>query len=403
VLRGAMDATSPQEVAQKLSARGYQPVQVQQGEAAASATSAQQQQQTRAASAAATPGAGGFSFGAPVKPEDLGLFFRQLQSLSHAGFTPSAALADLGPRTANVPIRGAALRMARETAAGASLAGAMAKHPGVFPRHVVGLVEAGEAGGFLPFAFEEAALGAEQDAALKQNGWVIRLLWWQSVWSVLLGQAFFLNLDKMFTSGGGLASFGLVLRSLLFVWIPLGLLCHVLAFAAGWVWRQPGFAPTRDRLVLMLPAAARLARMRALASFTRVLRRLLKSGISAEPAFAGAARAVPNGVLQEQLLRGAAVLRQGEGLDAAIQATGLMGHDPLQLLITGQKTGQWAETLEQVTAYYQEEAANATEAAKSAVKRAAAVITLLSAGYVLVAATYYGYRAIFRFADTFTE
>jgi type II secretory pathway component PulF len=78
-----------------------------------------------------------------------------------------------------------------------------------------------------------------------------------------------------------------------------------------------------------------------------------------------------------------------------------MGDDPLQLLITGQKTGQWMEMLDRVTAYYQEEAARATDAAKSAQKRAGVLITLISMGYVTIAVTAGGYNLMFKFADSF--
>jgi type II secretory pathway component PulF len=65
----------------------------------------------------------------------------------------------------------------------------------------------------------------------------------------------------------------------------------------------------------------------------------------------------PNTVLAERFLAGAAIVRAGRGLDEAVQATGLMGHDPVQLLVTGQKTGQWLEMLDRVTMFYQDEAA----------------------------------------------
>jgi type II secretory pathway component PulF len=325
-----------------------------------------------------------------------------MASLANAGYTPGSALADLGMRTTNPRVRAAAQAMARETAAGGSLAATMARQTAVFPPHVVGLVQAGETGGFLPFAFEEAALGAEQDAALRQNLWVVKLLTWQSVWSVLLAAPLFLNFGRLFSeTNGGVAALGHIVRMILFVAVPVGLLLHGLALLAGWLWRQPGMASLRDRLTLAVPAMARLARMRALASFTRVLRRLLMSGISPAPAFVGASQAVPNGILRDRFLDGAAVVGSGGGLDEAIRATGLMGDDPMNLLITGQKTGQWSEMLEQVTAYYQEEAARATEAAKSAQKRWATMTVIVSMGYVTCALAYYGYKAMFKFVDGF--
>lgn len=395
VLRGAMDAPTAQEVTRRLSERGYRSVQV-----LASSGTAQAQAQMQAVSAdMSAPRPGGLTFGKAVRAEDLGVFFRQLGSLVNAGFTVGAALADLGPRTSHRGLRTAATQMAATTASGASLSGEMAKYPGLFPAHVVGLVHAGETGGFLPFAFEEAALSAEQDTALRQGLWLARFLIWQSIWSVLLFQPLIgsINPENVL---GGLAGYG---RKLLFIAIPVGIGLHLFCALAGWLWRQPMADRLRGRLSLAIPVMARVARMRAMASFTRVLRRLLMAGISPEPAFVGAARSVPNLVLSERLLAGASIVRAGQGIDAAIQATGMMEHDPLQLLVTGQKTGQWIEMLDRVTAYYQEEAARATDAAKSAQKRVGVIVTLVSTGYIMCAATYYLSRIGFEWTESWTE
>src|SRR5262249_42045487 len=144
----------------------------------------------------------------PPRPEDLATFARQMASLLHAGFTPAHALADLGPRTTHRRMSQAAHQMAGAVANGASLAGEMARFPTLFPPHVIGVVAAGEKGGFLPFSFEEAALNAEQDAALKRDMWLTKFLIWQSIWSVLLFQPLFpsLNLENFKASA---ASYGL--------------------------------------------------------------------------------------------------------------------------------------------------------------------------------------------------
>ncbi len=387
ILHGAMDAPSAQEVARRLTERGYQAVQVQGAAAAASASVA-----------AAPVAAGGWAFGRAVSPADLGMFFRQMASLLNAGFTPAAALGDLATRTAQKDLARAARQAADGTARGETISQNLLRFPALFAPHVVGLVGAGETGGFLPFAFEEAALGAEQDAALRQGLWLPKLLIWQAIWSVLLLQPLFpsLNPDNVLA---GFAAFG---RTLLLVCVPLGIGLHALAALAGWWWRQPANRLMRDRLSLRIPVMARVAKMRALAAFTRVLRRLLMAGVSPEPAFVGAARSAPNLALAERFLAGVPILRAGQGLDAAINATGLMDHDPIQLLVTGQKTGQWIEMLDRVTLFYQDEAAKATDAAKSAQKRVGGIVTLISMGYVTIVTTHGLASVGFKWTESWT-
>ena len=410
ILRGAMDAPTAQEVSERLSARGYRHVNVLgngAGTGAAQAMPFSQAQGARpayagaagnAAEAAFAPPAGDNTplFGAVPKPQDIALFFRQMASLAQAGFTPSAALGDLAPRTAHRGLSNAAFAMAQATANGGSFAGAMAQFPVLFAPHIVGLTHAGETGGFLPFVFEEAALGAEQDAALHQGLWFFSFLAWQSLWSVLLTIPIIPCVNPTNLAATGAA----YTKALLFFVLPVGLACHIGAVVLKKMRHQPAFRDKFDILSLKIPVMARLARMRGLAAFTRVLRRLLMAGISPERAYVGAMNAAPNAWVRQRLALGLPVIRAAQGLDAAIAATGLMAHDPLQLLNTGQKTGQAVEMLDQVTSYYQEEAARATQAAKGAQKQAAVVLTLASSGYVLIVVAM-GMSHMFSWVDQF--
>lgn len=394
--QGVVEAANAQEIELRLSERGYRSIRVYMDKPAVSdqrsVASAQQSGKSRQVNQSGnllttnhSPQPTGFTLAPAVPPADLATFFRQMASLLHAGFTPLSALADLGPRTANRRLSRAAQDAGMAAGRGESLAGAFAKHPDVFPPHVVGLFGAGEAGGFLEYACEEAALGAEGDAALRQGLWVTKVLFWQSVVSMLILQPLLNNLKPMIEEG--LDGFIKAGKEFLFVWVPLGIVLYLLCELVGLWWRQPFAVRTRDRISLMIPAMRKLAYTRAVASFTRLLRRLLLSGVSPESAYTAAAQSVPNSVYRDKLLSGVSVLRAGNGLDAALQATGLLEHDPLQLLVTGQRTGQWSEMLDQVTAYYQEQAAKATEDAKAVQKRAAVLVTILSAGYLTVMAT----------------
>lgn len=418
-LRGAMDAATPEDVTQRLTARGYRNVQVLSPSTSAIPNTSQAapaqhltggvRPTTDTPLNAPTPSsrtpAGtlwvGPRLSGSANPEDLAPFFRQMASLIHAGFSVSSALMDLGPRTPHRTLSIAAKGLANATAQGASLAQQMRQYPGLFPAHVVGLVAAGEQGGFLEFSFEEAGLWAEQEVALRQGMGLPRFLTWQAIWSVLLFQPLFPSLmiaDAGFNFAG---SIGKYFKTLLFICLPIGIAIHLFALLLSWWRKQPGARPFFDALSLRLPVAAKFSRMQALAAFTRVLRRLLMAGISPEPAFIGAANAAPNSVLREQLLRGAPLLRAGQGLDAAVQATGLLDADPLNRLITGQRTGQWQEMLEQVTSYYQDEAARAMEGIRSAQRRVGVILTLVSSGYVTIVATHGLATLGFKFTESF--
>ena len=396
VLRGAMEAGSPQDVVRRLNERGYQQVQVL-GAPSGMAMGA------TTAPARPMPGdldarRGAFAFGA-VPTTVLATFFRQMASLVHAGFTVGASLSDLGMRTSHRGLQSAVKSMGAATVNGGSFAGQMAQFPGIFPEHVVGLVRAGETGGFVEFSLAECALWAEQDAALRQGMWLPKILIWNAVWTVLLMQNLFTGIDAKKLMDGTASSMTHALdgygRTLPWL-IALGLALHLICYVVGKMRHQPFAERFVDGLSLRLPVMARLAKMRALAAFTRVLSRLLRSGISPAPAYEAAASSVPNAVLRDRLRLGVPIVRGGQGIDSAIQVTGLMGNDPLQMLVTGQKTGQWIEMLDRVTSYYQDEAVRATENAKAFQKRLGWILTLMVTGYVICAGTYGCYNVMFR-------
>jgi len=392
ILRGAMDAASPQEVQDRLRAKGYARVEIHSPALAPPATLAPPEL-----------GAGGAaSVASAAKAEDLALFCRQMAALLKAGMTPGAALANLAPRTANPTLQAAGLAMGQQVSSGASLAGELARTGGLFPEHVVGLIAAGEVGGFLPFAFEEAALGAEQDAALRQGLWWVRLLIWQSLWSIWLFPPTLLLQASAHFDDVKTPVLAYLRWEALF-WIPFGIALHLVAHFGGKWWSTPAAAPFRDKASLRIPVMAHLHKTRALASFTRVLSKLLSSGVAPTVAYEAAARAVPNSFFRERLLLGVPVVRSAGGIDQAIQATGMMDFDPVQLLITGQHSGQLTEMLDQVTAFYQEEAARATEKARKEQKRWAVLITLVSTGYITILALYGGVKLMRGFLSTFEQ
>jgi type II secretory pathway component PulF len=177
-------------------------------------------------------------------------------------------------------------------------------------------------------------------------------------------------------------------------------LLHLVSHFGGLWWASTTGQGAHDRLALKVPAMAKLAKARALATFTRILRRLLLAGISAPLAYEAAARAVPNSILREKLLASAALVRSGTGMDVAIGQAGLFDNNPINMLITGQKTGQFTEMLDQVTAFYQEEMVRATVGAKNALKRAGIVLTIVSMGYVTIVMAYYLPKLMFQFTES---
>ena len=87
------------------------------------------------------------------RSKDLALFCRQFASILRSGVPMSGALEMMGQQTQNRKLRTAVKEMQGDVAKGVTLAEAMRRHTGVFPRLLVSMADAGEQSGNLEAVF----------------------------------------------------------------------------------------------------------------------------------------------------------------------------------------------------------------------------------------------------------
>ena len=106
---------------------------------------------------------------ARIKLEDLALMTRQLATMSSSGVSLMRALMVLETQTTNPRMRAAVVKVRQDIEAGASLAGALERHPKVFSELYVAMIRAGETGGFLEDALLRVAEQLEAQARLRRQ------------------------------------------------------------------------------------------------------------------------------------------------------------------------------------------------------------------------------------------
>src|SRR5262245_45636431 len=147
---GTLTANSEREAALILDGRGLFPIRIHLAKTQAS-------------------GGGGFrlGFGRRVKGRHLATMYSQLADLLHSGL-PLLRSLDLLERQSTNPTLQAVLRDIRARVAdGTGLAQAMAFHPNVFNELAVGMVRAGQEGGFLEDVLKRIANFVEHQEDLK--------------------------------------------------------------------------------------------------------------------------------------------------------------------------------------------------------------------------------------------
>ena len=104
-----------------------------------------------------------------VKAKSLQVFFRQLATMIEAGVSVVAALVTLEEQTDDKYLREVIAEIRSDVEAGMVLSRAFARHPKVFNRLYISLIEAGESSGTLDEVLDRAATQIEKETQLKRR------------------------------------------------------------------------------------------------------------------------------------------------------------------------------------------------------------------------------------------
>ena len=104
-----------------------------------------------------------------VKGEDLALLTRQLSTMISSGLALMQALTVLEGQTENPRLKATVVAVRQDIESGASLSGALARHPKIFNELFVAMIRAGETGGFLEDALLRVADQLEAANRLKRQ------------------------------------------------------------------------------------------------------------------------------------------------------------------------------------------------------------------------------------------
>jgi type IV pilus assembly protein PilC len=104
-----------------------------------------------------------------VTLEDLALMTRQLATMISSGLSLMRALVVLESQTQNKRLRATVVSLRQDIESGASLSGALARHPKVFSELFVAMIRAGETGGFLESALIRVADQLEAQHKLRRQ------------------------------------------------------------------------------------------------------------------------------------------------------------------------------------------------------------------------------------------
>lgn len=330
------------------------------------------------------------------------VFFRQLAALLRAGNNPVSALTQM----ANQPsmpetLQAAARAMLANAHLGQPLSQALEMFPRLFAPHVVGMFRAGELGGSLDIICDEIAAHYEQEHALWRKLWIPRLLIFNGIGVLVLVLPLFPAFYDGMARGDASLFYKRYTELLLTRSLPVFLLVAAMVWATWWFLDLPANRRWKDALVMRLPVFGALNRQRALTAFLRTLHRMFAAGVPAISAWEAAAPSAGNVFVREKLIEVLPVIRRGEGIDRALQATGLFDWETISLVAAGQQSGEIAGMLDRAATYHEETLRERYQRASFALIRLGCLGMLVLGGAALIWAVYTYFTGMFRFVDEF--
>ena len=307
----------------------------------------------------------GFSFRRRRLPaDDFLLFNQQFVTLIRAGLPILQALDLLAERAARPKLRAVLDNIRNEVRGGASLSEAF-RAQGVFSEVYNSSLLAGERSGNLPAVLQQYV------SYMKVSGNVRRQLLTALIYPALLilvagGVLTYVTLyvipkfSELYSEMNislppltvAVVTFALNLRASLLagVLIAAGLLLAVLAAL-----RTEGGARALDRAQLKLPLIGDILLKFRLTQFCRTLGTLLAGGIPLLPSLEVSAGSMQSPVLRQAVASAAQGVKEGRGLHAALEETGVVPGLVTEMIEVGESTGALAEMLNSVAEFYEEE------------------------------------------------
>jgi type IV pilus assembly protein PilC len=300
-----------------------------------------------------------------VKARDIVVLVRQMATLVRAGVPFNEGILSLEAQVEKIQLKEALKEMHRGVMEGQSLSSVMMAYPKIFSTLTVNLVEAGETTGTLDHALMSAAdqLDREEDLRSRVKGAmvypklvVVAALGTVALMMVLVVPTFKMVYQQFHGTLPGATQALMVMSdfTVKFWWLIV-----VFGLAAFYGFKSykktPNGARMIDTYVLKIPIVGPLLRKVAIARVAQTLAIGLKGGVSILRSLTLAAATAGNTVIRDAVMGTVNRVRDGEPMAAELDKTGQFPPMVIQMMKSGEMTGNLDHMLEEVNRYYDED------------------------------------------------
>ena len=329
----------------------------------------------------------------------VAIFSRQMATMIDAGLPLVQSLAILAKQVEHKGFQKLLKDVRVDVEGGLPFSDAISKYPKVFNRLYLNLVRAGEVSGTLDMVLDRIAIFQEKDLALR--GKIKGALTYPVIVLVFaLGVTYFLLTTVVPQFAGILISLNAPLppitQGLIAVsgflqnqTLILAAIIAALVFAYRWYYAREDGRHVIDRIKLKMPVLGNLISKAALASFSRTLSLLIKSGVNIIESLDITRGAANNAIVEDALLNAKNAVMQGEQMSqpmaAAVEVFSPM---VVSMVAIGEETGGLDTMLDKIADYYDREVDEAVSQLTAAIEPImiiflGAIVGLIVAGMFL--------------------
>jgi type IV pilus assembly protein PilC len=311
-------------------------------------------------------GSTNISFGAKkVKAKSLQIFSRQFATMIEAGLNVVGALVILEEQTDDEALAAVVHELRRDVEGGLLLSEAMGRHPKVFSRLYISMVEAGEAAGILDIVLDRVAFQIEKQEAIRRRikgAMVYPTMVLIFATLVLIGMLMFLVpvFVKIFSQLGGqlptLTQY-VVTASDLLKHKPYVLLIIPLGLWSFFRWKKTETGRQNwDKFKLKLPMKIGDVVLKvAMARFSRTLSTLVAAGVDIIKALEITGQTSGNWVIEDALATVRTKVHEGVPIAQPLVDNPVFPPMVAQMVKIGEETGELEKMLAKIADFYEDE------------------------------------------------
>jgi type IV pilus assembly protein PilC len=330
-----------------------------------------------------------------VSVKDLGVFTRQFATMINAGLPMVQCLDILSAQTEKPFFRQSISTVMTDVEGGSTLGESMARHPKIFSKLFVNMIEAGEAGGILDLILNRLAVYLEKADQL-QRKIKSAMTYPAVVCFVALGATIFMlmfiipTFAKMFSDFGGklpmptqiVMGISDFLRN--YWYVMLGITVGVIILFQRFYKTDVGKTKI-DGLLLKIPVLGMVLRKGAVARFTRTLGTLISSGVPILNGLEITAKTSGNKVIENAIFQTKESISQGNTISDPLKKSGVFPPMVTQMIGVGEQTGALDEMLEKIANFYDDEVDTAVDSLTAVIEPAMIVVMGGIVGGMLIA------------------